>query len=79
MSGSMGPSIDLERFHLADGDRILMCTNGVTDMVDESVVISVLESGVTPNDQCRRIVDLAMEAGGDDDATALVAEFRVEP
>ena len=77
MGGSMGPAIDLERFQLADGDRILVCTNGVTDMVDESVVISVLESGAAPNDQCFRIVDLAMEAGGDDDATALVAEFHV--
>jgi protein phosphatase len=79
MNNSMGPAIDLERFHLADGDRILLCTNGVTDMVDESVIVSVLESGAAPNDQCRRIIDLAMEAGGDDDATALVAEFQVAP
>lgn len=77
MGGSMGPAIDLERFHLADGDRILVCTNGVTDMLDESLIVSVLESGVAPNDQCRRLVDLAMEAGGDDDTTALAAEFRV--
>jgi serine/threonine protein phosphatase PrpC len=48
-------------------------------MVDESVIVSVLESGAAPNDQCRRIIDLAMEAGGDDDATALVAEFQVAP
>jgi PPM family protein phosphatase len=79
MGGSMGPAIDLERFHLADGDRILVCTNGVTDMLDESLIVSVLESGVAPNDQCRRLVDLAMEAGGDDDTTALAAEFRVSP
>lgn len=77
MGGSMGPAIDLERFHLADGDRILMCTNGVTDMLDESVIVSVLESGAELNEQCRRLAELAMEAGGDDDTTALAAEFRV--
>ena len=77
MGGSMGPAIDLERFQLADGDRILMCTNGVTDMVDESVIVSVLESGADLSDQCRRLADLAMEAGGDDDTTALAAEFHV--
>lgn len=65
----------MERFQLVDGDRILVCTNGVTDMLDESVIASVLESGTAPGDQSRRLVDLAMEAGGDDDATALVAEF----
>jgi protein phosphatase len=75
MSGSVGPRIDMERFQLVDGDRILVCTNGITDMLDESVIASVLESGAAPGDQARRFVDLAMEAGGDDDATALVAEF----
>lgn len=79
MSGSTGPAIDLERFQLSDGDRILVCTNGITDMIDESVVASVLESGESPDEQSRRLVGLAMEAGGDDDATALVAEFRFEP
>lgn len=76
MSGSSGPSIDLERFQLSDGDRILVCTNGVTDMIDESVVTSVLESGESPDEQSHRLVALAMEAGGDDDATALVADFH---
>jgi PPM family protein phosphatase len=79
MSGSVGPRIDMERFHLADDDRILVCTNGITDMLDESVIASVLESGASPDDQAGRLADLAIEAGGDDDATALVAEFRLEP
>ena len=77
MSGSVGPRIDMERFQLAEGDRVLVCTNGITDMLDESVIASVLESGASPDDQSRRLVDLAMEAGGDDDATALVAEFNI--
>ena len=77
MSGSAGPRIDLERFQLADRDRVLVCTNGITDLLDESVVASVLQSGASVDEQSRRLVDLAMEAGGDDDATALVAEFHV--
>jgi protein phosphatase len=77
MSGSVGPRIDLERFRLADRDRILVCTNGVTDPLDDGVVAGVLDSGASADDQSRRLVDLAMDAGGDDDATALVAEFHV--
>ena len=77
MSGSVGPRIDMERFQLVEGDRILVCTNGITDMLDESVIASVLEWGASPDDQSRRLVDLAMEAGGDDDATALVADFKI--
>jgi PPM family protein phosphatase len=77
MSGSVGPIIDLERFHLADGDRILVCTNGVTDALDERVIAGVLASEAPLADRARQLVDRAMEAAGDDDATALVAGFRI--
>ena len=77
MSGSVGPIIDLERFHLADGDRILVCTNGVTDALDERIVAGILASEVPLTEQARQLVDLATEAAGDDDATALVAGFRI--
>jgi protein phosphatase len=75
MIGSSGPRIDLERFQLADGDRVLVCTNGLTDVVDEDRITEVLASDRSPDEQCRSLVDLAMEIGGDDDATALVAAF----
>ncbi len=77
MKGSVGPRIDLERFQLANGDRILVCTNGVSDMLDEPVIASVLGSGTPLGEQARRLVDLAMEGGSDDDATAMVAAFRI--
>jgi protein phosphatase len=77
MGGSSGPMIDLERFQLVDGDRVLVCTNGLTDMVEESVVAGVLTSDQSPDDQCRTLVDLAMSAGGHDDATALVAQYHI--
>jgi protein phosphatase len=79
MSGAFGPRIDLERFRIIDRDRVLVCTNGVTDVVDEAVVADVLASGRSPEDQCRTLVDLAVEGGGDDDATALIAHFVLPP
>jgi protein phosphatase len=77
MGGSTGPSIDLERFQLLHNDRILVCTNGLTDMVDEAVIAEILATDRSPDDQCRTLVDLAMAAGGDDDATALMALYEV--
>ena len=77
MNGTIGPIIDLERFQLADGDRILVCTNGVTDALEESIVAAVLASDAPLAEQARQLVDQAMEAAGDDDATALVARFRI--
>jgi protein phosphatase len=79
MSSSLGPTIDLERFQVMDGDRVLVCTNGVTDVVEEAVIREVFASSGAPDVQCRALVDLAMEAGSDDDATALVTRVSLPP
>ena len=72
-----GPSIDIDRFRLADGDRVLLCTNGLTDIVSESRIADVLQSDRTSAGQCAALVDLATEAGTEDDVTALVARYRI--
>jgi PPM family protein phosphatase len=77
MAGTVGPTIDLERVQLMDGDRVLVCTNGLTDTIDESRIGEVLASGASPNEQSRILVELAMAAGAEDDATALVALYRI--
>lgn len=77
MKGSTGPRIDLEQLKLADGDRVLVCTNGLTDAVDELIIAEILATQQTPDEQCRALVDLATAAGAEDDATALVAHYRI--
>lgn len=77
MSGSMGPHIDLERFELLDRDIVLVCTNGLTDVVDEVTIAGILASDRSPVDASRVLVDMAMESGGDDDATAVVAQYHL--
>ena len=77
MTGAQGPQIDLERFQLADRDRVLVCTNGLTDMIDEDVIAELLASDRTPDDHCRTLVELAMAIGGHDDATAVVAHYHI--
>jgi PPM family protein phosphatase len=76
MRGSVGPTIDLERLQLADNDVVLVCTNGLTDAVDERAIGDVLGSGASPDDRCRTLVELATAANAEDDVTALVAEYE---
>ena len=77
MSGPTGPQIDLERIRLNDGDRVLVCTNGLTDSVDEETIGKALTTDQSPDDQCQALVALALAGGGEDDVTALVAHFRI--
>ena len=79
MSGTVGPTIDIERFQLLDNDCLLVCTNGLTDMVREERIGEILASDQPPDHQCRSLVELAMAAGGDDDVTVVIARYHVPP
>jgi PPM family protein phosphatase len=71
--------VELKRSRLEDGDSLLLCSDGLTDMVPETRVAGVLREASSSADACRRLVDLALEAGGKDNVTAVVARYRVPP
>jgi protein phosphatase len=77
MAGSVGPTIDIERIQLCDDDRVLVCTNGLTDVVDDQQIAEILASEESPDRLCRSLVDLALASNGKDDVTALVARYRI--
>ena len=71
------PLVEIERFQLLNGDRLLLCTNGLTDMVDDERIAEALALRREPNEQCAELVDLANRAGGGDNVTVLLAEYYV--
>ncbi|HEX7670658.1 MAG TPA: protein phosphatase 2C domain-containing protein [Polyangiaceae bacterium] len=60
---------------LAEGDRLVLCTDGVHGELKEESVISDLALRGTPDDAAIGIVGAALERGGKDNATALVVEI----
>ena len=71
------PLVEVERFQLMDGDTLLLCTNGLTDMVPDDRLAEVLASRRDPGDQCDTLIDLANRAGGGDNLTVVLAEYRI--
>jgi PPM family protein phosphatase len=57
---------------LADGDRFLLCSDGVSEYVPENEVGDVLTKQPSPARAAQRLIDLALERGGGDNATAVV-------
>nr|HEX4317879.1 protein phosphatase 2C domain-containing protein [Kofleriaceae bacterium] len=57
---------------LADGDRFMLCSDGVSEYVPEAEVGEVLTKQPSPARAAQRLVELALERGGADNATALV-------
>ncbi|HEX3762253.1 MAG TPA: protein phosphatase 2C domain-containing protein, partial [Kofleriaceae bacterium] len=57
---------------LADGDRFLLCSDGISEYVPENEVGEVLTKQPSPARAAQRLIDLALERGGGDNATAVV-------
>ncbi len=57
---------------LADGDRFLLCSDGITEYVTEAEVGEILCKQPSPARAAQKLVDCALERGGADNATALV-------
>ncbi|MFC6275047.1 Stp1/IreP family PP2C-type Ser/Thr phosphatase [Levilactobacillus tangyuanensis] len=63
---------DLNTYPLIPGDQLLLCTDGLTNMVDDDQIQSVLLSDQRAEDKCKQLIDLANAAGGLDNITVLL-------
>jgi PPM family protein phosphatase len=71
------PSVEVESLDvgLLEGDRVLLCSDGLTTMVTESQITAILEATTgNPQDAADRLVRAANRAGGIDNITALVLD-----
>jgi PPM family protein phosphatase len=78
-TGGSGPAVIAEHFRLADDDSLLLCTNGLTDVVDDEAVADVLASRRSPGEQCDLLIDLALANGAEDNTTVVVVNYHVPP
>lgn len=67
--------VDLETVSVQEGDTILICSDGLTSMVDANAIRDVLANASDPQQAADRLIDIANEAGGEDNITAVVLVF----
>lgn len=68
--------VDVDHLPLANGDRVLLCSDGLSDLVDDETIRALLASAPTAEQACRALVDRALAAGGRDNVTVVVASYR---
>jgi PPM family protein phosphatase len=68
---------DVHWLRLAAGDRLLLCSDGLTDMLDDTAIARVLAEDSEPAAAAQRLVDEALECGGKDNVTVVVARYAV--
>jgi protein phosphatase len=67
--------VDDETLQVRPGDRLLLCTDGLTSMVSEDQIEEALRSVPDAQEAAQRLVQMANEAGGMDNTTVLVLDF----
>jgi len=71
--GMLGdPLPDLSEIPLRPGDRLLLCTDGLTGLISSQQVQSIIESRSAADRICSRLINAANLAGGYDNITAVV-------
>jgi protein phosphatase len=67
--------VDLTYVDLKNGDRLLLCSDGLSGMVRADELRDVLMRQKDPLDACKELTDRANRAGGHDNITVIVADF----
>lgn len=75
--GSLGQEVapQVQRFKLQRGDQLLLCTDGLTETVEDSTIAHVMRDAKNAQRACQDLVDLALAGGGSDNVTVVLANF----
>ncbi len=64
---------DIVEQELKSGDRLLLCSDGLTTMVEDAQILETVRAHADdPEAACRALIDLANAHGGDDNVTAVL-------
>jgi serine/threonine protein phosphatase PrpC len=74
-SQASDPKVEIHRVRLEAGDTILLCTDGLTEMVPRDQIADILNSNNEVEAAARQLIDRANSAGGRDNITVLLAYY----
>lgn len=67
--------VECGRLPVQPGDTLMLCTDGLTDLVSDGDIAPVLAEKNSPEIQVRKLIELALEAGGVDNVTVAVLQL----
>jgi protein phosphatase len=71
-------AVDLREIEARAGDRLLLCSDGLSSMVSDADIASAANAAEDPQQAAEALVELALEAGGEDNITVLVIDLGGE-
>ncbi|OVE78408.1 hypothetical protein BVX98_00160 [bacterium F11] len=68
--------VDVNEIDLDEGDYVLLCSDGLTKMLDDEKILQTFQEKEKPDAIADDLVGLANKAGGDDNVTVIVAKIQ---
>jgi protein phosphatase len=73
-----GVHAEIHKIRVMEGDVLLICSDGLTEPVEDDQIAEILGSEPDPEAAAHRLIDLALKNGGPDNVTAVVARYSVQ-
>ena len=76
LAGADEPRVERRPMNLEPGDRVLLCSDGLTSPLTNAAIAGILARTPMgrPDELCQTLVDAANNAGGPDNITVIVVE-----
>lgn len=71
----LGLQVDTYEIDLKDNDIILLCTDGLTNMLTEEEILDIIKNNEEPQDACDTLIQKANNNGGEDNTTVIVGKI----
>lgn len=66
---------DLNLLDLKEGDQLLLCSDGLTNMVEEDEIACLLKSEADPREKAEKLMSMAIAGGGKDNITLTLLKY----
>jgi protein phosphatase len=80
LNQAIGASVDIQpdyrTYDLEEGDRILLCSDGLWDMLTDEQMHQAVMQELPPKNICDKLIEMANKAGGHDNITAVVIIYK---
>ena len=71
------PDVEIHQLKLQNNDLVLICSDGLHDMISDQQITQVINSRDSAQDKCQNLTDLALKHGGNDNITVLIGEYFI--
>ncbi|MGW1804288.1 MerR family transcriptional regulator [Streptomyces sp. NPDC002078] len=75
LAGGMDPVPDVRLQEVREGDRYLLCSDGLTEVVPDTRIREALDASAVPGEAVEALITAANEAGGPDNVSCVVADI----